>query len=156
MPTDKTSEDRLLGLHPAIREIALKAYREAVQATPTGVHPFITEGMRSFQRSDELYAQGRTKPGQIVTNAPGGSSLHNYGLAIDFVNLVNGKMAWNVDANWMKVVNIFKKYGFAWGGDFHSIKDNPHLEMTFGFTWRQLLEKHNNKQVDAQGFVLLK
>lgn len=142
---DKISISRLEELHPAIRDKALAAYREAVRITPVGIHPFITESLRSFERSNQLYAQGRTKPGKIVTNAKAGQSYHNYGLAIDFVNLVNGKMKWLVDENWMKVVNCFKAQGFTWGGDFRSIKDNPHFEMTFGLSWRQLFQKYSEK-----------
>ena len=155
MAVDTVSEKRILELHPAIRIIALDAYREAVRITPKGVHPYITEGMRSFKRSDDLYAQGRTKPGQIVTNAPGGTSYHNYGLAIDFCNQINGKLVWTVDKNWMLVVDVFKKKGFVWGGDFKTIKDAPHLQMTFGIDWRELLKRYNAKKVDCEGYVLL-
>jgi peptidoglycan L-alanyl-D-glutamate endopeptidase CwlK len=155
MPTDIVSENRLRQLHPAIRDKAIAAYREAVRTTPVGVHPYITEGMRSFRRSDELWAQGRTTPGNIVTNAPGGQSYHNYGLAIDFVNQVNGLPKWVIDDNWMKVVNAFKKYGFVWGGDFKSIKDNPHFEMTFGLNWRELMKRRNEGKVDKNGYVIL-
>lgn len=158
MAVDPISISRLKELHPAIREKAIAAYTEAVRITPVGIHPFITEGMRSFERSDALYAQGRTKPGKIVTNAPGGSSMHNYGLAIDFVIqlLPSKKLHWLVDANWMKVVAVFKKHGFVWGGDFKSIKDYPHFEMTFGYTWRQLLQKHQAKDfIPGTKFVRL-
>ena len=156
IPKDEKSEGRLMQLHPAIRHVALEAYRQAVLVTPVGVHPFITETMRSFKRSNELYAQGRTKPGKIVTNAPAGASYHNYGLAIDFVNLVNGKMHWVVDDNWMKVVKAFKVHGFAWGGDFNRIKDAPHFEMTFGLSWRQLLYRYNEKDfIEGTNYVRL-
>jgi peptidoglycan L-alanyl-D-glutamate endopeptidase CwlK len=132
-------------LHPLIREDALKAYTEAVRETPKGVHPVITQGFRSFAESDKLYAQGRTAPGEIVTNAPAGRSLHNYGFALDFCLVINGKTSWEVDENWMKVVNIFKSHDFKWGGDFRSLKDYPHLEKTLGYTWQDLLAKHNAK-----------
>ena len=48
----------------------------------------VTQGLRTIAEQDELYAQGRTKPGKIVTNAKGGKSNHNSGLAID-VCIVN-------------------------------------------------------------------
>lgn len=143
--TDITSINRLKQLHPKVRDVALEAYNKAVQATPVGVHPFITETLRSFERSNELYAQGRTKPGKKVTNAKAGSSFHNYGLAIDFVIQINGLPVWTVNENWMVVVRCFKESGFVWGGDFKSIPDAPHFEMTFGYTWRQLLSKYNAK-----------
>jgi len=142
---ETTSIERIKLLHPKIVDEALKAYTEAVNATPVNIHPFITEGLRSFKESDALYQQGRTKPGQIVTDAPGGTSFHNYGLAIDFVIQENGHSRWDVNKNWMTVVNIFKNYGWEWGGDWVHIIDRPHLQKTFGYTYRQLLEKHNNK-----------
>lgn len=142
---EQTSIQRIQSLHPKVKDIALQAYNEAVKITPTGVHPFVTQGLRTFEESNELYAQGRTKPGQIVTNAKAGQSFHNYGLALDFCLLVNDKMYWKVDANWMKVVNVFKSHGFEWGGDWKSLKDYPHVQMGFGYSWKQLLEKYNNK-----------
>lgn len=153
--TDIVSENRLMLLHPKVREAALTAYREAVNITPVGVHPFITETLRTFKESDDLYAQGRTKPGQIVTNAKGGSSYHNYGMAIDFVNQVHGLPKWIVDENWMKVVGAFKKHGFVWGGDFKSIKDSPHFEMTFGYDWRDLLKLYKAGKIDSNNYVLI-
>lgn len=143
MSVDQVSLNRLQLLHPAVRQSAIDAYNEAVRRTPKNVHPFITETYRSFERSDELYAQGRTKPGQIVTNAKGGSSLHNYGLAIDFVLMVNGKQHWVVDDNWMKVVKCFEDEGWSWGGRFKTITDNPHFENRLGLTLAQIKAKHS-------------
>lgn len=143
---ETTSIERLNKLHPLIREIAIKAYSEAVKSTPVGIHPFITQTLRTFKESNDLYAKGRTKPGEIVTNAKAGQSYHNYGLALDFVIQKNDNMSWVVDADWMKVVNIFKKHGFVWGGDFKSLPDAPHFEMTFGKNWRELLVLHNSKK----------
>lgn len=89
---EQQSIARLKLLHPAIRYDALDAYSDAVQKTPRGIHPYITETLRTFERSDFLYSLGRTivnpdgksskKPmGNIVTNAKAGQSYHNFGLA---------------------------------------------------------------------------
>lgn len=43
-----------------------------------------TGGLRTWEAQDALYAKGRTAPGGIVTNARGGYSLHNFGIAVDF------------------------------------------------------------------------
>ena len=75
---EQTSIQRLNQLHPRVREIALQAYNEAVKATPVGVHPFITQTLRTFEESDSLYAQGRTAPGEIVTNAKGGNPITKF------------------------------------------------------------------------------
>ncbi|MEK4474367.1 M15 family metallopeptidase [Paenibacillus sp. FSL R7-0048] len=113
-----------------------------------GVNIVITQGLRTIAEQDALYAQGRTKPGSIVTNAKGGTSYHNYGLAIDFgLLLPDGKqVSWDLKrdgdgdkvADWMEVVQEAKALGFEWGGDFVSIKDAPHFQITFGLTTSQL------------------
>lgn len=142
----ETQSLKLLNLlHPSIRQDAIDAYNESVTATPLGIHPYITQTMRSFSESDGLYQQGRTKPGNIVTKAKAGQSYHNYGFAIDFCLQIEGKMVWDEkNPNWMIVVNCFKKRGFSWGGEW-KFKDYPHFEKT-PLTWQQLLAKHNKKQ----------
>lgn len=143
---EQFSIERLQKLHPLLRENALAAYFEAVKKTPTGIHPLITQSLRTFNEQADLYAQGRTKPGSIVTYAKAGQSYHNYGLALDFVILENDKPNWKVDENWMIVVDIFKKYGWSWGGSWSGKnKDNPHFEKTFNYNWRELLKKYKNK-----------
>lgn len=153
---DNISLAKLQLLHPAIRQDAIDAYNEAVQKTPVGVHPFITQTYRSFEESDAIYQQGRTKPGAIVTYAKAGQSYHNYSLALDFVIMVGGKMVWKIDENWMTVVNIFKKYGFEAGIDWKGKKrDAPHFQKTLGYNWRKLLALHNAGKVDENGYVLI-
>jgi peptidoglycan LD-endopeptidase CwlK len=138
--SDTISLQRLNLLHPLIREDAIKAYNEAVKNTPVGVHPVIVQTLRTFEEQDLLYQKGRTRPGPKVTNAKPGSSYHQYGLAIDFCLQVNGKLVWVVNKDWMIVVECFKKYGFAWGGDWKgSFKDYPHVEKSFGYGWKDLL-----------------
>jgi peptidoglycan L-alanyl-D-glutamate endopeptidase CwlK len=141
------STDQIATLHPKLRDIALQAYNEAVQATPVGVHPIITQGYRTFDESNKLYQQGRTTSGEIVTNAKAGQSWHNYGLAVDFALVINGNAEWNQnDPNWMTVVNIFKNHGFNWGGDFPgTFKDYPHLENKMGQTLAELYNKYTEK-----------
>jgi peptidoglycan LD-endopeptidase CwlK len=140
--TDLISIQRLNLLHPLIREDAIAAYQEAVKLTPANVHPVIVQTLRTFEEQDLLYQKGRTRPGPKVTNAKPGSSYHQWGLAIDFCNQVNGKLVWKVDKNWMIVVECFKKYGFKWGGDFKSIPDPPHFEKTFSNRWQDLLARY--------------
>lgn len=141
---DTTSIAKLQLLHPSIRESAIDAYNEAVKATPAGVHPVIDQTYRSFAESEALYAKGRTVPGEIVSNAKAGQSYHNYGLALDFHLVVNGKDIWDEkNPNWIVVVNCFKAHGFTWGGDFGgNFKDYPHLEKKMGHNWHDLLVAH--------------
>lgn len=108
-----------------------------------GVPIVITQGLRTIAEQDGLYAQGRTKPGQIVTNARGGYSYHNFGVAIDFALLLpNGGVSWDTKrdgdgdgiADWDEVVTQAKRIGWDWGGDWRSFTDLPHFEMTFGLS----------------------
>ena len=143
---DTKSIELLNKLHPSIRQDAIDAYNEAVRRTPVGVHPSITSTLRPFSESQKLYNQGRITPGQIVSNAKPGQSYHNYGMAIDFCLIINGKAVWDEkNPNWKVVVDCFKKRGFSWGGDW-KFKDYPHFEKTHGFHWKQLLALHNKKQ----------
>ncbi|WP_422751721.1 M15 family metallopeptidase [Paenibacillus graminis] len=135
------SSSKLVGLHPVLAA-ATVALIERCYAR--GVNIVITQGLRTIAEQDALYAQGRTKPGQIVTNAKGGHSYHNFGFAVDFALLLpNGSsVSWDMardgdndqTADWQEVVQEAKALGFEWGGDFKSIKDAPHFQMTFGLS----------------------
>jgi peptidoglycan L-alanyl-D-glutamate endopeptidase CwlK len=139
------SSARLIGLHPVILSAATVLIERCYSR---GIPILITQGLRTIAEQDALYAQGRTKPGNIVTNAKGGYSYHNFGLAIDFALLLpDGKqVSWDLKrdgdgdkvADWTEVVQEAKALGFEWGGDFVSIKDAPHFQMAFGLTTSQL------------------
>lgn len=143
----------LAGLMPVVREAAEKLIERCYNR---GINIRITQGLRTIAEQNELYAQGRTKPGKIVTNAQGGHSNHNYGVAIDFVLLAGGYDT-HADKNgdnqsdWMEVVDEAKKLGFAWGGDWASFTDLPHFEMTFGISTAQYRagKKPTQAQVEA-------
>ena len=95
------AEKKLQGVHPLV---AGKARQLIEQAYKEGINVIITQGLRTVEEQNELYAQGRTKPGKIVTNAKGGYSYHNYGLAFDFAVLnADGSVNWNVNEKWKRV-----------------------------------------------------
>lgn len=164
---DQLSLDRIMKLHPEIRDEVSYIYQAQVVPALTGrAICRIAFTIRTFAEQDALYAQGRTKLFDSkgnklykVTNAKGGQSIHNYGLAFDIALLkdVNGDgtfetASWEdaVDfdkdgkADWMEVVNIFKKNGWEWGGDWKFV-DKPHFQKTFNHSWKTLLDKHNKK-----------
>jgi peptidoglycan hydrolase-like protein with peptidoglycan-binding domain len=95
------------------------------------IYVCVAQGYRSKDEQDELYAQGRTEPGNKVTNAKGGQSNHNFGVAVDLcLYTEDGKdVIWTADGDFKKVVAAMKKEGFKWGGDWKSFKDNPHFEL---------------------------
>lgn len=151
---DKITLQRIQDLHPKLRAEALEIYNLIVKALDGRAFCRFSQVLRTIKEQDALYAQGRTTKGPKVTNAKGGSSFHNYGLAIDIVMIVDGKVAswdiakdWDLDqiADWVEVVKIFKSYGWAWGGDWKSSKDYPHFDKTFGYTWQKLKAKYDKK-----------
>lgn len=113
-----------------------------------GIKLRVIQGYRTYAEQDALYAQGRTTKGNKVTNAKGGQSNHNFGLAIDVAEIKNGTIDWNEQETVLaKVAPIGKKWGFEWGGDWKSFKDKPHFEMMFGKSLSQLrtLYEQNGK-----------
>ena len=134
-------------LHPKLRTEAKEIYIAIYNALKGRAAVRFTHTLRTIAEQDALYAQGRTKPGKKVTNAKGGSSYHNYGLAIDICLIIDGKEAsWDISkdfdkdgiSDWMEAVAIFKSRGWEWGGEFKSFKDAPHFQKTFGFTTTKL------------------
>jgi hypothetical protein len=103
-----------------------------------GIQLRVTSALRTFEEQTTLYAQGRSTLGKIVTNAKAGKSLHNYGLAIDVVEIKNGQALWK-NNNWDAIAELGKSIGFDWGGDWRSFKDKPHFEMMFGKELDELL-----------------
>lgn len=88
---------------------------------------FITDGFRSFAEQTELYAQGRTKPGSIVTNAKAGQSAHNFGLAVDLAFQKDGKLSYDPTL-YAKIYPIARTLGFELGADWTGFTDEPHFE----------------------------
>ena len=107
-----------------------------------GINLRVVQGLRTIQEQNDLYAQGRTRPGLIVTRARGGQSFHNFGLAID-VAIVNPNGALNWNSVSPQVVEIARQEGFEWGGSWQGFPDRPHFQMTFGETLEHLRERFN-------------
>jgi peptidoglycan L-alanyl-D-glutamate endopeptidase CwlK len=101
-----------------------------------GIRVRLTCGYRSREVQDALYAQGRTAPGRIVTNARGGESWHNYGLAADYVFIVDGRVSW--DGPWDRLGRVARSCGLEWGGDWKRFKDRPHVQWRKGKSLAQM------------------
>jgi peptidoglycan L-alanyl-D-glutamate endopeptidase CwlK len=166
---DQVTLDRINLLHPKLKDDALKIYDEIVAALNGSAICRFTHTLRTFAEQDALYAQGRTKAGAKVTNARGGASYHNYGLAIDIVLLVdkdkNGSFetaSWETNkdfdndkiADWMEIVAIFKRYGFEAGIDW-KFMDAPHFQKSFGYSIKQLQDLFHTNKVDKNNYVLI-
>ena len=113
-------------LHPKLQAIIPKIIQEcAAQGLPV----LVTDGFRSKAEQEAIYAQGRTKPGTIVTQVTYPYSAHNWGIAFDFCRNVRGREYDDTDNFFYRVAFVAKKYGLDWGGDWKNFKDKPHLQL---------------------------
>lgn len=124
---DQSSNDRIWKLDPTGADPSLKLdiVTAINMAEAFGDGPLrVAQGYRSNEEQDALYAQGRTTPGNIVTWARGGESPHNFGFAVDVFRIFGGSL-FNPSAS---TVQIFKSFGFEWGGDWAKKVDKPHFQ----------------------------
>ena len=128
--TDAISNQRLALVHPLLRE---KVNAAAAQLAAEGTYFRVAQGLRTYAEQDALYAQGRTTPGHIVTNARGGHSNHNFGCAVDcypFLSGSSGELNWNAETpQFQMMVSALKAQGLLWGGDWKAIVDPPHFQL---------------------------
>ncbi|MEN6521146.1 MAG: M15 family metallopeptidase [Armatimonadota bacterium] len=122
-----------IGLDP---EFARKLGRFEARLAEKGIKVVLTWGYRSITEQNRLYTIGRTTPGKKVTNARGGYSWHNFGLAADYAFIVSGKVTWN--GPWDVFGKTARECGLEWGGDFKTILDRPHVQWTRGKTLAQM------------------
>lgn len=144
---DLITLDRIKLMHPDKRDELKRIYISINNSLPKGVRLRFAHTLRTISEQNYLYSQGRTRSGSIVTNAKGGQSIHNFGLAFDIVILLdedgNGafeKAVWN--GKWFNtVVMELKGYGFEWGGDW-KFKDAPHFQYKksdgSSYKWQEL------------------
>ena len=148
MTIQQINTSRIAQLHPSLRQKATQLIKLCAQA---GFSVLITQGLRTWAEQEALYAQGRVslaqvnamrkkagqspiaaKENRVVTQAPAGSSWHNFGLAFDIVVLdALGKADWNSGhPQWKKAGQLGTSIGLVWGGNFRRFKDLPHFELT--------------------------
>jgi peptidoglycan L-alanyl-D-glutamate endopeptidase CwlK len=127
---------KLEDLLPLVRE---RVERMIAACEAEGIDLLVTSTYRDNASQDALYAQGRTAPGRIVTNARSGQSYHNYRCAVDVVPIRNGKAIWDVkDPVWQRIGALGKEAGLEWAGDWKRFKEFPHFQYTGGLTLAQL------------------
>ncbi len=176
MPKDSKTLERIQLMHPDLRAEVAAIYDAICTALTGRAMCRFAYTLRTYAEQDALYALGRTvanpngktpaKPfGNVVTNAKGGSSYHNFGLAFDIVLLKdtdgNGSFetaSWetNIDfdgdgqADWKEIVTIAKQHGWEWGGDW-KFTDKPHFQRTFGHSVVELNAKVKAGKVVVAG-----
>lgn len=126
---------RIEDLHPKLQGIC-KQFLLACESA--GVDVILTCTYRSHEEQAQLFAQGRTMPGKIVTKAKPGQSKHNHmeggkpaALAFDIVPIVDGKAVWDdKHPHWRIAGEIGENLGLNWYGRPGAIfREMPHFEL---------------------------
>ncbi len=118
----------------------------------------VISGLRSWAQQNALYAQGRTKPGRIVTKARAGSSWHNYGLAIDLGLFAGGKYLDSSDPRradriYAELGKLAASMGIEWAGTWTSFTETPHFQNRYGMSISQARAKMESVNFDHQKIV---
>jgi peptidoglycan L-alanyl-D-glutamate endopeptidase CwlK len=159
---DNRSEANISTLTPATQVKARAFLQAAIESNrlAAGWKISIISGTRTYQAQDILFAEGRTTPGPIVTNAPAGYSNHNFGIAFD-IGIFNDQGQYiddlpdSVPTQWTQadvsryyraLAPIGRALGLEWGGDWSSIDDEPHYELN---PWPDLAENEKLEKLRA-------
>jgi peptidoglycan L-alanyl-D-glutamate endopeptidase CwlK len=119
-----TSLARLHEVHPELMRRIIK-----LDVLVPALNIQVVQGLRTVVQQDAIYAQGRTVSGPIVTNAKGGQSMHNFGLACDLVpeDVLDGQPDWDANSPaWKKMLSAGLACGLAEGATWEH-KDMPHF-----------------------------
>lgn len=108
-------------LEPVMRAAVVGIIQGAAEL---GIQLVVTETFRSKDRQKHLFDTGASKLREV--------GVHHYGLACDFVKLINGKADWSGD--WSFLGKLAETHGLIWGGDWgepnkpHTFRDNDHVQ----------------------------
>lgn len=119
------SERVIATLHARVQPYARSLY---FKAREHGLTINIISGLRSYAEQDALYAQGRTRAGKKVTNARGGYSNHNFGIAFD-VGLFEHNQYLGESPMYKAVGALGEELGLEWGGNWRTLVDQPHFQL---------------------------
>jgi peptidoglycan L-alanyl-D-glutamate endopeptidase CwlK len=128
---DTVSEQRLSEVYPGLATLVRQM---ATQLEAEGIDIRVTQSLRTIAEQEALYAEGRTAPGSIVTEARAGYSWHNFGLAVDVVPLTPQGPDWNISHPvWARIVAIGVDSGLVAGAEWRTFPDWPHFQLTGRF-----------------------
>ena len=128
-PADPRSEAVIATLLPEVRPYARALVERAHQA---GITIKVISGLRTYAEQDALFAQGRTAGGHVVTNARGGESNHNFGIAFD-IGVFEGGVYLDSSPKYKAVGVLGQQLGLEWGGNWTTIHDEPHFQLRPGW-----------------------
>jgi peptidoglycan LD-endopeptidase CwlK len=137
---DSRTEKNIASMLPRTQRKA-REFMKAAKGFPVTVK--IISGTRTYAEQDALFAIGRTiqLSRRKVTNAKGGQSNHNFGIAWD-VGLFGADGEY-LDGDTREEEKLYAKLGalikdkvdgLEWGGDWESFVDMPHYQLDVGVT----------------------
>ena len=136
---DERSAKNIATLNKKVQPLARRLIEEAVAQ---GINAKVISGHRTYEEQNDLYAQGRSKPGLIVTKAKGGQSNHNFATAFDVgIFSPDGKKYIEESTAYDEVGKIGEALGLEWGGSW-KFYDAPHFQYNEGRSMAQLREAY--------------
>ena len=126
-PEIVTADRKWEQIDPELQQRVLAIYE--VMRRQYGYEMVLVEGYRSPQRQAELMAGGK------ATRAGAWQSCHQYGLGVDSAPIRGGKLQWDMGDAWTRrgyhlYGELAEQAGLEWGGNWRSIKDYVHVEMS--------------------------
>lgn len=119
-------EKRITELDPTIKD---PCRRLLARAFAVGIDARVIQGRRTMEEQRKIYAQGRSAPGRIVTNAKPGYSWHNFGKAFDIgIFRPDGSYVDDNDDLLRFLGPVGEKMGLAWGGRWQH-PDYAHFQL---------------------------
>ncbi|ATW24582.1 M15 family metallopeptidase [Candidatus Formimonas warabiya] len=134
-------------LHPELQE---KCHQLLRLAKSKGYDLLVTQTLRTKKEQDDLYAQGRTKPGKIVTWVSYPMSLHCWGVAFDIAVLLSGKVTWDTQ-HYDRIGPLGESLGLEWGGRWTNFPDKPHFQLK-GFEAKRLVDLYRSPEVFTSSY----
>jgi len=137
---DSRTETNIATLTPKAQEQA-RVFMGVVLSA--GISAKIIDGNRTYAEQNALFRKGRDSngnvvdPSKVVTNARGGQSNHNFGIAWD-IGVFSGNTYLGNSPLYDTIGKIGRDLGLEWGGDWHSFTDKPHYQCRTGKTIQQV------------------
>lgn len=143
---DNRSERNIKSLQPKAQKAA-RVFLKTVRAA--GIEARIISGTRTYAEQNTLYRQGRFgNPGPRVTNAKGGRSNHNFGIAWD-IGIFRGGEYLDESPLYKKAAEVGLTADLEWGGNWKTFPDRPHYQLATGLKLAEVRDKFEGGTVFA-------
>ena len=153
-PLFENTLKRLASTHPNYREAFVKFYKDVYEKVKNNhnIIMIVSSAYRTFSEQNKISGD--------KTNAKGGQSYHNYGIAID-LNTYSDDKGKKIDKKlfekiWMETVpEIGKKYGLACGGFIEGFPNGDwgHYQPYPYPPIEELLKRYKNEQFDSNKYL---